>query len=163
MQRTWWRHIQSILLLPFNVLIVIPLLLHLFTKQLFDVPKHGMLQFIGIFSMTTGLILLTKTILLFKNDGEGTLAPWDSTRKLVISGPYKYCRNPMISGVLSILIGEALLFSSANTLLWGCFFFFVNHIYFIFIEEPVLEKKFGESYKLYKSEVPRWIPRIKNK
>jgi protein-S-isoprenylcysteine O-methyltransferase Ste14 len=92
--------------------------------------------------------------------GKGTLAPWNPTQNLVIEGPYKYVRNPMISGVFFILISEALFFSSANILLWAVLFFLINTVYFILKEEPDLEKRFGDAYRQYKKDVPRWLPKM---
>lgn len=66
----------------------------------------------------------------------------------------------MISGVFFILISEAFYFSSANILIWDGLFFIINTTYFILKEEPDLEKRFGEPYKKYKQEVPRWIPKL---
>jgi protein-S-isoprenylcysteine O-methyltransferase Ste14 len=115
----------------------------------------------GAVLMGCGLYLLSITIQLFVNIGQGTLAPWSPTKKLVLLGPYKYVRNPMISGVLMALLGETCVFGSIGLLLWAVAFFVINHIYFIFSEEPGLEKRFGEEYLRYRQNVPRWIPRLK--
>jgi protein-S-isoprenylcysteine O-methyltransferase Ste14 len=56
-----------------------------------------------------GLGLAVATVRLFVRHGEGTPAPWDPPRKLVVRGPYRHVRNPMIAGVLLVLMGEALL------------------------------------------------------
>ena len=99
-----------------------------------------------------------QTITLFQKKGKGTLAPWKPTQKLVIEGPYRYVRNPMISGVLCILIAESLLINSVYIFYWALFFFTINYIYFIVKEEPDLVKRFGNEYENYKKNVPRWIP-----
>lgn len=65
----------------------------------------------------------------------------------------------MILGVNTVLIGEAIAFSSLNILIWAACFFIMNTIYFIFSEEPGLKKRFGKEYEEYKRNVPRWIPR----
>jgi protein-S-isoprenylcysteine O-methyltransferase Ste14 len=65
----------------------------------------------------------------------------------------------MISGVLCVLIAEGLLLKSVNIFYWALFFFTINYIYFIVKEEPDLVKRFGEAYKEYRKNVPRWIPR----
>ena len=92
--------------------------------------------------------------------GRGTLAPWDPTRQLVAAGPYRHVRNPMISAVLAVLIGEALVFASASLGLYAAIFFAINWLYFVLHEEPGLERRFGESYRRYKRAVPRWLPRF---
>ena len=108
-----------------------------------------------------GLFLFFYTVFLFRKIGKGTLAPWSEKQKLVVAGPYRYCRNPMISGVLFILIGEALVLHSLSILTWSGCFFVINTIYFLVSEEPALERRFGDDYKQYKKQVSRWLPRIK--
>lgn len=107
-----------------------------------------------------GLILFFYTLFLFVRIGKGTLAPWTRKHKLIVKGPYRYCRNPMITGVLFILIGESFFLSSANILEWTGIFFLINNIYFPLFEEPDLYNTFGEDYKQYKKNVPRWLPRF---
>jgi protein-S-isoprenylcysteine O-methyltransferase Ste14 len=107
-----------------------------------------------------GLSLMGATIGLFVRVGRGTLAPWSPTRRLVVQGPYRWVRNPMISGVLFVLLGETLLFRSPALLAWWAFFFLGNAIYLPLSEEPGLEARFGEDYRRYKRQVPRWIPRL---
>jgi protein-S-isoprenylcysteine O-methyltransferase Ste14 len=114
----------------------------------------------GFFVFTVGLLLASWCMILFFNIGNGTIMPWDSTRKLVTVGPYQYVRNPMILGVLAMLVGEALFFGSAAIGILAAAFLVINHVYFIFSEEPGLETRFGESYREYKRQVPRWIPKI---
>ncbi len=115
----------------------------------------------GALLMGAGLYYLSVSIWLFNNIGRGTLAPWSPTRKLVLIGPYRYVRNPMISGVLMTLLGESVVFGSIGIFIWFLLFFIINHIYFISSEEPGLEKRFGQEYLVYKKNVPRWIPRLK--
>ena len=98
---------------------------------------------------------------LFARVGQGTLAPWDPTRSLVSQGPYRHMRNPMISGVALMLVGQALFWRSIPLGIWALAFILINHIYFVFSEEPGLERRFGESYRRYNENVPRWIPRKK--
>jgi protein-S-isoprenylcysteine O-methyltransferase Ste14 len=115
----------------------------------------------GVLIFAAGLALLVWCVRLFMQEGQGTLAPWDPTRKLVASGPYQYMRNPMISSVALMIAGEALFWGSALLGLYLGVFVLVNHLYFILSEEPGLERRFGEPYRLYKAQVPRWIPRRK--
>jgi protein-S-isoprenylcysteine O-methyltransferase Ste14 len=113
----------------------------------------GKLIFVG------GLALSVWCVILFARIGRGTLAPWDPTRSLVAAGPYRYVRNPMISGVLMMLTGEALYWGSILLGAWAGFFFLLNHVYFLLSEEAGLENRFGEEYRVYKENVPRWFPR----
>ncbi len=120
-----------------------------------------LLRVIGLTLLVVGFGVFSWCVILFAHVGRGTLAPWDPTRSLVAAGPYRYVRNPMISGVAAMLVGEAMLWTSLALGLWACIFIAINHAYFVLSEEPGLERRFGESYRLYKASVPRWIPRFK--
>ncbi len=65
----------------------------------------------------------------------------------------------MILGVITNVVGEALAVSSLPIFGFAIFAFVLNTVYFMFSEEPGLEKRFGEEYREYKRNVPRWIPR----
>lgn len=119
------------------------------------------LRLIGGLIFLAGLTLLITTIRMFILIGQGTIMPWDPTRRLITAGLYAYVRNPMILSVLTLQIGEALLFASVGVALLAAVFFIINTLYFTFSEEPGLEKRFGAEYLEYKQHVPMWIPRIK--
>ncbi|HEX5170873.1 MAG TPA: isoprenylcysteine carboxylmethyltransferase family protein [Cyclobacteriaceae bacterium] len=153
-----FKHLRDILILPFTVTVIVPY--WIYTGEQGFIPGNWLVKGLGIVMMALGLLLFSLTVRLFASKGRGTLAPWSPTQRLVVSGPYRYCRNPMISGVLFILIGESLLLHSDHILIWAGIFLFINTVYFIFYEEPGLVKRFGEEYVAYKKEVPRWIPRF---
>ena len=104
-------------------------------------------------------MLFVASLRRFATEGEGTLAPWDPPRRLVVRGPYRYVRNPMITGVLLVLLGEAALFGSPWILAWAAAFFAVNAVWFPLVEEPGLVQRFGREYEDYRRAVPRWLPR----
>ena len=156
MKLSW---IKAILTLPFNATITIPLLILYFTDSL-SLSQSPLFVFLALVLFFAGLSLAVWTMLLFANVGKGTLAPWNPTKKLVIVGPYAHVRNPMLSGVITMIFGEALLFSSLGVFIWGLLFFCINTVYFIYSEEPGLERRFGKEYLQYKRNVPRWIPRV---
>jgi protein-S-isoprenylcysteine O-methyltransferase Ste14 len=114
---------------------------------------------LGLALIGTGFALWLWTVRLFSRIGKGTLAPWDPTQRLVVEGPYRHVRNPMISAVLAVLAGEAALFGSLPLLVWCAAFFTGNAVFFRRYEEPGLERRFGEDYRAYKRNVPRWLPR----
>ncbi len=160
------KHVRAILLLPFNVTIVIPGIILYATRSTnfgwrLSSPLNLVPIFLGIFLICIGLALMYKTIALFARLGKGTLAPWDRTRKLVVHGIYRHVRNPMISGVFCILLGEAVLAGSFPLLIWFAVFFVLNLIFIPLFEESSLEARFGDEYELYKRNVPRWLPRLK--
>jgi protein-S-isoprenylcysteine O-methyltransferase Ste14 len=157
-----WR---SVLLLPFNVLVVVPgVLLVTLRGGPFGARAPGLAEAttgLAIACALLGTTLMVSTIGRFDREGHGTLAPWDPTQKLVVSGPYRYVRNPMISGVLFNLLAESLLFRSAGLALWFGGFFLANALYLPLFEEPGLERRFGDAYRRYRRAVPRWIPRLR--
>ena len=158
------RRFATALILPFLATILVPYLLKRSLAAIdtnwSTLPELSWLGFLlGGLIYIVGLGGLIWCIRLFAQEGEGTLAPWDPTQKLVASGPYAYVRNPMISSVVFMLLGEAIYFGSEILGLWAAGFFLVNHVYFIVSEEPGLEKRFGEAYLDYKVQVPRWLPK----
>jgi protein-S-isoprenylcysteine O-methyltransferase Ste14 len=162
---TLLRHLLSILLLPFLVVVVVPYwLLATFaasdSRWLDSSPVMWLSRAAGAVCVIAGLGLFSWCVSLFAKVGQGTLAPWDPTRNLVAIGPYRFVRNPMIGGVTLLLMGQALLWGSWAIGLWAGVFVLVNHVYFVVFEEPGLEQRFGEPYRIYKATVPRWIPRL---
>jgi protein-S-isoprenylcysteine O-methyltransferase Ste14 len=142
-------------ILPVIVLIIIPLNIEK------NFLPHNILALVaGLLLILTGLYIMILTITKFVRIGKGTLAPWSPTGKLVIAGLYRYVRNPMIIGVLIVLTGESIAILSLNIFIWTLIFFIINNIWFVYYEEPDLEKKFGDEYRKYKKNVPRWIPRL---
>ena len=99
----------------------------------------------------------------FFSEGRGTLAPIDPPKHLVVRGPYKYVRNPMYVSVVTILLGEAVFFSSKQILLEAAIFMAMTYLFVVFYEEPTLRRLFGESYEKYMQTVGRWIPRFSSK
>lgn len=158
------RHLLSILLLPFMVTVLVPRWLLGTDAAAFGWGGSPAADWLsrgaGAAVFAIGFALFAWCVLLFARVGKGTLAPWDPTRRLVAVGPYRHVRNPMISGVLLILVGEALLWRSGALALWAGTFLLINHTYFLLSEEPGMEKRFGESYRVYRSHIPRWIPRM---
>ncbi len=159
-----WRHLAAVLILPFVMGFLMPLLLVTLTGT-FN-PGWGLpalLQavpvILGMGLIAGGLVLGGATVRLFMTVGQGTLAPWDPTQRLVVTGVYRYVRNPMISGVIGVLLGEAVLFGSPPVLLWALGFMVVNMLYIPLSEEPGLRQRFGAQYEEYARHVPRWLPR----
>ncbi|MEW6232681.1 MAG: isoprenylcysteine carboxylmethyltransferase family protein [Chloroflexota bacterium] len=160
------RHVLAILLLPFLAVVVVPAwLLTAFAasdhRWSDSSPTVWLARTAGIGCLIVGFGLFSWCLRLFARVGQGTLAPWDPTRHLVAVGPYRFVRNPMISGVALMLIGQALLWGSWVVGLWAGVFIFINHFYFVWSEEPGLEARFGEAYRRYKANVPRWVPRLR--
>ena len=150
------RHLLAILLLPVTVTLVVPY--SILSSRPFP-PLSLAAVLLGAGVIGCGLALVFVTIRQFATLGRGTLAPWDPPRHLVVAGVYRHVRNPMISGVVLILLGEALAFRSTALLEWALGFLALNMTYIPLLEEPLLERRFGDEYRQYKRHVPRWIPR----
>jgi protein-S-isoprenylcysteine O-methyltransferase Ste14 len=159
-----FRHLRAIGLLPVVATIVIPAIILYPDGPVnvgwgLGVPLAILPPLLGGLLVCLGGLLAYRTIALFATVGRGTLAPWDPTRKLVVEGPYRRVRNPMISGVMAILLGEAVGLGSPPLLIWFALFFTVNAVYMPLVEEPGLARRFGDDYAVYKRNVPRWLPR----
>ena len=153
--------IKAFLIFPINVMGVIPTFLVWCSRpggvlERFPYSFSNVRSLVAMLLIAVGAGLCWKTVSLFIEYGEGTPAPFDPPRKLVIRGPYIYMRNPMMVAVFLVLSGEALLFASVPLGLWFLFFFGLCLILIPLWEEPDLEKRFGESYREYKQKVPRW-------
>ena len=159
------RLIKAIIILPGTVLVLIPgvILWLVVTVEGAILPAGpAELRFwIGVLVGVLGLVIAITTTRLFVKVGEGTPAPWAPPRKLVVAGPYRYTRNPMITGVSYMIGAEVLLFGSWHLAVWMVIFVVANLFYIARVEEPGLEKRFGEEYRLYKANVPRWFNRLR--
>ena len=156
------RHLLSIALLPVVVVVLVPrwlLLGDAGSVALASAPLLSATRIAGALLFAAGFALFAWCVTLFARVGRGTLAPWDPTRRLVVVGPYRHVRNPMITAVCTMLAGEALFFHSARIGEWLLLFVAINHAYFLLLEEPGLDARFGEEYARYRAAVPRWIPR----
>ncbi len=157
------RHLLAVAALPFVVTVVIPVWLarrDQVSLSLAPTLPLILVQIAGLFLVVVGIILFASTLRRFATEGKGTLAPWDPPRKLVVHGPYRYVRNPMISGVLIVLLGEAFVLLSTSHFWWVLTFFAINAVYIPLLEEPFLQSRFGDSYTEYRRHVPRLIPRL---
>jgi protein-S-isoprenylcysteine O-methyltransferase Ste14 len=114
-------------------------------------------HYIGAIVCITGLVIMLRCIIHFAIQGKGTLSPADPTKNLVITGLYKFSRNPMYVGVILILIGETIFFKSIKLGAYTLFIFMTFNLFIIYIEEPRLRKDFGEAYTKYCKKVRRWI------
>lgn len=114
---------------------------------------------VGLLPLLLGVGLYFWCAGAFTFIGKGTPAPIDAPKFLVREGPYQWVRNPMYLAVLSVVIGEAILFHSLLLVGYALFVWMVVHLFVVFVEEPSLRRQFGESYETYLRIVPRWLPR----
>lgn len=160
----WLRHLVAIALLPFTVAVLVPLWIarrYGIGFGLADSPAGLLIQLAGVAVLAIGVALFLASLRRFAGEGDGTLAPWDPPRRLVVRGPYRYVRNPMISGVLLVLLGEAMVLLSGPHLVWALIVAGANLVYIPLLEEPALHDRFGEDYAEYCRHVPRLLPRLR--
>lgn len=156
------RHLVAVLILPGTAGVLVPL----WVARRYNVRPHwpdGIVEWLfvcaGIVVMVPGVMLFAASLRQFFTKGRGTLAPWDPPRRLVVTGPYRYVRNPMISGVIFLLFGLALLLRSRPHAAWAGTFLLVNAAYIPLLEEPDLAIRFGRDYDDYRKHVRRFVPR----
>jgi len=130
-----------------------------FTQWHFEPALFPIARVIGGILIAAGLPILLDSFARFALQGLGTPAPVMPPKHLVVTGFYRYVRNPMYVSVTALIIGQGLLFGSVAVLeygaiVWAAFFLFV-----LGYEEPALGEQFPEEYKRYRAKVRRWIPR----
>ncbi len=152
----FFRNLLHALLLPGTVALLIPWLIARdeFAQVIVSAQWY---QWFGILFFTFGAAVLIRCIAAFAQKGRGTLSPIDPTRELVVSGMYKYTRNPMYVGVLLMLIGWAIAVTMAELWWYTLLVFVVFNAFIHFVEEPRLRRDFGTSYLEYCKKVRRWF------
>ena len=119
----------------------------------------------GFVAVGTILIVAAAALLLhafarFALEGLGTPAPVAPTERLVVGGIYRHVRNPMYVAVLSIILGQALLFSSWTLVAYAAIGAIVMGSFVRLYEEPTLARRYGAEYETYRRNVPGWLPRL---
>ena len=115
----------------------------------------------GLVAITLGGMAVLMCDWDFAASGKGTPAPIDPPRTLVRRGLYRAVRNPMYVGVVTVLLGESLVFNSVCLLVYAIGLWLAFHLFVVLYEEPTLRRTFGMEYQNYCATVPRWIPRLR--
>jgi protein-S-isoprenylcysteine O-methyltransferase Ste14 len=125
-------------------------------------PLFGLepLRWVGIVLLVLGGVLLAETFSRFALQGLGTPAPIAPTKTLVVTGSYRFVRNPMYVAVVSLIFGQGLLFANWLVLGFGAMVWLTVHLFVLTYEEPTLRNSYGEQYARYCKNVRRWIPRL---
>jgi protein-S-isoprenylcysteine O-methyltransferase Ste14 len=118
-------------------------------------PVAGAVLLIG------GFAVLVDSFRRFALEGRGTPAPVLPTDQLVVSGLYRYVRNPIYVAVLSLVLGQALILSSTALVWYSAILWLLFHLFVLLYEEPTLGRRFGRSYEEYRTHVRRWWPRAR--
>ncbi len=147
------------ILVPGSVTVLVPYLL--LASGLGCFYDIGGFRFIGLVLIILGAAFYLWTASDFTFAGRGTPAPIAPPRLLVSRRLYQVNRNPMYTGVLLVLLGEAVFFMSLALLAYAVLVWLLFHLFVVYYEEPNLRKKFGASYEEYCRAAPRWIPGLK--
>lgn len=126
-------------------------------------PLLGFFPFcvIGVLLIALGLPVLLDSFARFALQGLGTPAPIAPPQHLVVTGLYRYVRNPMYVSVVSLIFGQGLFFGSVPVLEYGLAVWLGFHLFVLLYEEPTLRAKFGDEYQEFCANVRRWIPRVR--
>jgi protein-S-isoprenylcysteine O-methyltransferase Ste14 len=114
----------------------------------------------GILLIVAGLPVLVDSFARFALQGLGTPAPIAPTQNLVVTGLYRYVRNPIYVALVAVILGQAVLFGDQRLLGYGALIWLAFHIFVLAYEEPTLRQSYGAEYESYCANVPRWIPRL---
>ena len=118
------------------------------------------LRVVGGLMIAAGLPVLLDSFARFAIQGLGTPAPVAPPQHLVVTGLYRYVRNPMYVAVSALIFGQGLLFGSVSLLEYGLVVWLAFFAFVVLYEEPTLHGKFGNEYEDYCARVPRWLPRL---
>ena len=121
------------------------------------------LRWVGAALIVLGLLPLVSSFARFAWEGLGTPAPLAPTRTLVVSGFYRFVRNPMYVAVTALIFGQAVLFASWGVAPYGVLIAATFHTFVRLYEEPTLLRAYGEEYAAYCGATPRWFPRIRRR
>ena len=144
---------------PGTIAVLIPWLM---THGRFQSPVWSLpiARVAGALLILAGLPGLIDSFVRFAAEGRGTPAPIAPTEHLVVTGLYRYVRNPMYVAVVALILGQGLLFGDGRVILYGAVAWLVCHLFVVSYEEPTLERTFGKEFELYRVHVRRWLPRF---
>ena len=148
-----------LLLAPGSVAVLVPWILSDWKLQ----PPFLALaasRWVGCLLILLGMPVLTEAFARFALYGRGTPAPYMLTERLVITGTYRYVRNPMYLAILSIVVGQAFLFGESALLGYALVLWCVFHVFVVSYEEPSLRRRYEREYESYCLAVRRWWPRL---
>jgi len=149
----WLKNLLFTVLVPGTVAVYVPLWL------VGDrAVRAGATSVAGVLALALGAAIYAWCVWDFASFGRGTPAPIDAPKRLVARGLYGWSRNPMYVGVLTVILGQALLFRSFRVLAWVLAVWTLFELFVVLYEEPRLAREFGEQYARYRARVRRWLP-----
>jgi protein-S-isoprenylcysteine O-methyltransferase Ste14 len=116
---------------------------------------------VGVVLVVSGITVVLDSFARFAWQGLGTPAPVFPTRYLVVTGWYRFLRNPIYLAVVSIVLGEGAILGNVQLIEYGLVVWLATHVFVVAYEEPTLRRTFGAEYETFCANVPRWRPRLK--
>ena len=120
----------------------------------------GLTRALGVILVMACVPGVADSFARFALQGLGTPAPIAPPRNLVVTGLYRYVRNPIYVALVAIILGQAVLMGDWRLIVYGALWWLVFHVAVVAYEEPTLEQTFGKEYEAFRAAVPRWIPRM---
>jgi protein-S-isoprenylcysteine O-methyltransferase Ste14 len=149
------KNILFTVVVPGTVAVYVPLLVARDRS-----PASGLLFACALFVLSLGATIYAWCVWDFAAFGRGTPAPIDAPKQLVYRGLYRYTRNPMYVGVLTVILGWALMFRAPALIIYALVTGGWFHLFVVFYEEPHLRRQFGSGYDEYCARAGRWLPRL---
>jgi protein-S-isoprenylcysteine O-methyltransferase Ste14 len=158
-----FRHILeatlATIVVPGGAVVLVPWLI-LRTAAAPSPRNLGLLELVAIPLAALGAAMIVWVSAAFVRLGHGTPVPIDPPTTFVAAGLFRYVRNPMYVGVLTVLLAETIFFRSLPILIYALAIGLALHVFLVAFEEPQLKRRFGDSYVRYLAATPRWIPRL---
>ena len=123
-------------------------------------PSDVVVGALGAIAITAGVAVLVEAFVRFAVEGLGTPAPVYPTERLIVTGTYRFVRNPMYLAVESIILGQAALLGSLDLVIYAAMIGVSLYLFVVLAEEPVLKRSFPAEYRRYAANVPRFVPRL---
>jgi protein-S-isoprenylcysteine O-methyltransferase Ste14 len=123
-------------------------------------PEGNLFRVAGVVLVLMGMVPLVESFGRFALVGLGTPAPVAPPQHLVVTGFYRYVRNPMYVGVLAIILGNALILENGAIFAYAAVVALGFALFVMGYEEPALRQQFGAEYQEFCKNVPRWLPRL---
>ena len=148
-----FKNLLFTLVMPGTVAVYVPLLI---ARNRTAASGARFFAALGMFAL--GGVLYFGCVWNFATQGRGTPLPLDAPKTLVVGGPYRFTRNSMCLGVLTVISGWAVLFGSWALVAYAAGVGACFHLFIVLYEENHLRRKFGSQYEDYCSRVGRWLP-----
>ncbi|KPK88371.1 MAG: hypothetical protein AMJ88_19115 [Anaerolineae bacterium SM23_ 63] len=163
------QRLIALLVAGILVVIVLPILLLraasaldqrlLLPRCFFGLPNY----LLGGFIAAIGFFFAMWSVQIQFTRGRGTPIPVIAAQKLVVDGPFVYCRNPMSFGIFLYYGGFGIWVGSISAIVIVLIFAILLVGYIKVFEEKELEVRFGAEYLEYKQNTPFLVPNLRSR